>query len=183
MGMAMGQKLLTTLITVSVFLFSSFKGNDAVFSDLFVRNSGSYLIVQTQLQHAFDNDFQDIFKSGKTVDIWFNLEAKQRKEMLHKQVFRHSVQYDQLAGIYKIYLQEQRISRQVSSYEDMLKVISTIQYNLPLKHEWNNVELHVDAFLKKMKFAGYSKDMDLMMLWKLKKPAVNLNVDLKAYES
>jgi hypothetical protein len=183
MGVLFGQKLLANLVTISVFLFSSFKGNDANFSNINVHNSGNYLILQTQLVNSFDNDFQEIFQSGKQVDVWFNLEVKQSKDMLHKEVFRHSAQYDPLQSVYKVYLQEQHETRSVKTYQDMLKMISQVEYSLPSKPKWKKIDIHFDAYLKSMRIESMKKDVDLMVLWKMKKPVTKLTVDLKGYES
>jgi hypothetical protein len=183
MGVLLGQKLLANLVTISVFLFSSFKGNDADFSAMHIQNSGSYLILQTHLVNSFDNDFKEIFQSGKQVDIWFNLEVKQNKEMLHKEVFRHSVQYDPLTSVYKVYLQEQHESRSVKSYSEVQQMISTMEYSLPTKPEWKKIDIHLESYLKSMRIDSMNKDIDLMMLWKMKKPVCKNSVDLKAYEN
>ncbi len=183
MGGLLGQKLLANLVTISVFLFSSFKGNDADFSALHIKNSGSYLILQTHLENSFDNDFQEIFQSGKQVDVWFNLEVKQNKNMLHKQVFRHSVQYDPLSSIYRIYLQEQHQARSVKSYAEMKQLMENVEYSLPAKPEWTKIDIHLDSYLKKMHIESMNKEIDLMVLWKMKKPVCKSSLDLKAYEN
>jgi hypothetical protein len=183
MGVLLGQKLLANLVTISVFLFSSFKGNDADFSALKVHNSGNYLILQTKLENSFENDFQDIFQSGKQVDVWFNLEVKQNKDMVHKQVFRHSVQYDPLSTSYKVYLQEQHQTRSVASYPEMLQLLANVEYSLPSKPEWTKIDIQLESYLKSMRIESMNKDIDLMTLWKLKKPVCKTNLDLKAYES
>ncbi|HNX00087.1 MAG TPA: DUF4390 domain-containing protein [Candidatus Cloacimonadota bacterium] len=183
MNALLGQKLLANLVTISVFLFSSFKGNDASFSAMHVQNSGNYLILQTHLENSFENDFQEIFQSGKQVDVWFNLEVKQNRNLLQKQEFRHSVQYDPLSAAYKVYLQEQKTTRVVRDYADMVQLISDVEYTLPPKPGWSKIDIHLDSFLKKMPMESTNKEIDLMMLWKLKKPVCKISLDLKAYES
>jgi hypothetical protein len=183
MGVLLGQKLLANLVTISVFLFSSFKGNDVDFTALHVNNSGNYLILQTQLENSFDNDFQEIFQSGKQVDIWFNVEVKQSKNMLHKQLFRHSVQYDPLQSAYKVYLQEQHETRTLKNYTEMLQMISKVEYSLPSKPEWKKIDIQIDSYLPSIRIESMNKDVNLMVLWKMKKPVCKLSVDLKAYES
>lgn len=183
MGVLLGQKLLANLVTISVFLFSSFKGNDAGFSAMHVQNSGNYLIVQTRLVNSFENDFNEIFQSGKQVDIWFHLVVKENKTELHTQEFRHSVQYDPLASVYKVYLQEQHITRNIKDYSDMIRMISGVEYSFPAKPGWGKINIHLDSYMKSLRIDSMNKDIDLMMLWKLKKPTCKVNLDLKTNEN
>jgi hypothetical protein len=183
MGVLFSQKLLASLVTVSVFLFSSFKGNDASFSTMQIHNSGNYLILQSNLVNSFDNDFQDIFQSGKQVDVWFNLEIKQNKNILYKQEFRHSVQYDHLSSVYKVFLEEQHQNISVKDYSEMIRLMSHIEYSLPSKHEWKKIDIHLDSYLKTMRIESLKKEINLMVLWKLKKPECKESVDLKTNEN
>jgi hypothetical protein len=66
-------KVFATIVTLSVFLFSSYTGNDPAFRTLNCRAGEKYLVVRSSLISAFDNDFPDVFKSGSRSPSIFSL--------------------------------------------------------------------------------------------------------------
>ena len=80
MFQSLANKLITGVLSLSMLLLSSYQGNEAEFSELYFSFLGDGVLLRTKLVNAFENDFEEIFKCGKTIDIFFKIELKQGKQ-------------------------------------------------------------------------------------------------------
>ncbi len=171
MFQAFTNKVVTGIISLSMLIFSSYQGNRAQFSELILNNSISGATIETKLLKAFDNDFEEIFKSGSAINVFFNLEINSDNDNLQKSTFRHEVLYNQQTNKYDLYLEEQDLSLENLSYLNMLENLSYFSYDytgeLP-----SNFTVKLISHLPKMRLESINQEYDMMILWNMKKPTI-----------
>jgi hypothetical protein len=175
MFQSLADKVISGVISLSMLLFSSYEGNNARFSDLETVFLNHNLIFRTQLVEAFDNDFEDIIKSGSEIDIFFSVELSEDGAQFHKVEFKHTVNYVPMEQIYYVSFDERNELLLYESYDQVISDISKIEYiykdRIPDKFK-----VVISAHLEKMTLAGNPKEYDLMMLWNFKKPKIKKTI-------
>ncbi|MCF7794668.1 MAG: hypothetical protein K9N09_12060 [Candidatus Cloacimonetes bacterium] len=172
MFQTLSNKIITGVITLSMMLLSSYEGNNAKFDNVFASFVGSQIFVSAQLIDAFENDFEEVFKSGQRIEIFFNIKIFSEDLQIHDAEFRHAVLFDPLGKYYTVYLEEQQMQTTASNYEELKEIISNVEYSYnSVKYDGGHILL--SAYLKKIKLQSMQKEYDMMMLWKFKKPKVN----------
>jgi hypothetical protein len=182
MFQALSSKIITGVITLSMLLLSSYEGNNAVFNQMMASYIGSKIYVSAQLENAFENDFDEIFKSGQRVDIFFKIEIFNHDGKTHEREFRHAVIFDPLKKYYNVFLEEQNLQTVITDYDELIESISQVEYYYNGdKYEGGHVTL--TAYMKKIKLQKLKKEYDLMMLWKFKKPKINKRCEISREET
>lgn len=175
---ALGAKILTTVASVAMFLFSSYTGNDPSLSPLSTRVGDNYLQVETRLENAFVNDFEDIFKSGTTIPVVFKLKIRSGRTVFSEKQFINRVRYDHAKDLYIVSLEGMNRNLQLSSPAELVSELSVLHCSLPYNPKWGKVTLNVEASLAAVRFQQVKGPVDLMVLWKYHKPQVSKNLDL-----
>src|SRR6056297_3130690 len=103
----MFDKIVSGLISISMALFSSYKGNDADFAFLHANLQENHITISAELENAFENDFEEIFKLGTDVYIYYHLEIENKTGEIFSSIFTHKVEYDPVLRRYFIDLSEQ----------------------------------------------------------------------------
>jgi hypothetical protein len=176
---ALTAKVFATVVSLSMFLFSSYSGNDPSFRALNSRVGGEYLQLRTSLSGAFDNDFPDVFKSGSVIPVNYMLTIKSGNKKVLEKAFQNRVRYNPGKGTYEVYTAGMNRTIETESYSHMLAEISGFECSIPIKSEWGIVSVQLTASLSTIKFAQLNKPVDLMVLWKFKKPQIGTTVDLR----
>ena len=78
MFQTLADKVISGVISLSMLLLSSYKGNNAEFTDLETVFLNNNVIFRTSLSGAFENDFEDIIKSGAEIDIFFSISLERK---------------------------------------------------------------------------------------------------------
>ena len=176
---ALAGKVFATVVSLSMFLFSSYSGNDPSFRAINSRVGGDYLQLRTSLVGAFDNDFPDVFKSGTVIPVDFSLVIKKDSMVLTKAKFQNRVRFDPAKGVYEIYTAGMNRTIKTESYSHMLAEISGFECSIPYNPDWGVVSVRLEATLPTVRFAQLKKAVDLMVLWKYQKPRASVNLDLR----
>lgn len=173
MFQALSNKIITGVITLSMMLLSSYEGNNAKFDDVFASYVGSKIFVSAKLVEAFENDFVEIFKSGQKIDVFFKIQIFNQDTEIQEAEFCHSVIFDPLKNNFTVFLEEKQEQITVSSVEQVKEIISAIEYYYnATKYDGGHIIL--SSYLKKIKLQSMQKEYDLMMLWKFKKPKIEI---------
>jgi len=175
MFQALADKVITGVISLSMLLLSSYKGNNAKFTDLetvFINNN---VIFRTSLVEAFENDFEDIIKSGSEIDIFFSVRLQEGNDVFHQSEFKHTVYYQPMAQVYYVSIDESDELLTYESYEQVIDEISRVEYTYKERIP-DNFKITLTSYLKKMKLPNNSKEYDLMMLWNFKKPKLKQKI-------
>ena len=76
-------KTYLNIVSLSVLLFSNYVGNSVSFSPLSMQNVGDNIVCSAHLLNAFENDFEEIFKSGKEIRVWVVFKALNNSKIIH----------------------------------------------------------------------------------------------------
>ena len=71
-----------------------------------------------------ENDFEEIFKSGQSIDIYFSVKIGLEGLIIHEEEFRHSIIFDPLTQLFSIELEDQGLSFSTNSYDELKIIIS-----------------------------------------------------------
>ena len=185
MFQALADKILTGIVSFGMMVLTTTEGNNANFAEITSTFYGNRIVFQTELEEAFVNDFEEIFRCGKEIKIFFNIKIKAGKETIHTNEFRHIVTFDPLDQNFNVNLEENELETTTNSYEELIETISQIEYEFEFTNELNYEQLDVtiSSFLESIYLDALGKDYDMMMLWKFKKPKVNKRIDLGFDES
>ena len=164
-------KIMAGLLSVSALMFSSYTGNKPEFRPLQCRTGQNYLIIKAKLDKAFDNDFSDVFKCGKPITVWYKVEIRQGGNILFNRSYRHTVSFDPMTATWELYTSEN--SRKIihDSYQKLLDETSELECSIPRENSWRNIEVRAEAWLPSIEVTNPDRTVDLMVLWKYKRPA------------
>jgi len=176
---ALSAKVFTTLASVSMFLFSSYTGNDPGFSNITARVGENYLQVQTKLENAFTNDFTDVFSSGVSIPVVYKLSITSGRSTLLEKRFVNRVRYDHAKGVYFLSLETTNRELELTSQAQMVAQLSAFACSVPYNRNWGKVTVKVEASLSSVRFQQVKEPVDLMVLWKYHKPKISNTLDLK----
>lgn len=176
---ALSTKFLAGIMSLSMFLFSSYTGNDPSFRSLkgFVNNN--YLQLSTSLDAAFDNDFPDVFKSGTPITMLYKVEIKAVSGVVFQKTYYNRCTYDAMKGSYKIYQSGMGQSQLTDSYNVMIYLMQQVSCSVPVEKTWGNVSVSLEAWLPTVEFSQINRKVDLMVLWKFRRPSVKANVNTR----
>ncbi len=145
--------------------------------------SDSGIRFEMQLVEAFENDFEEIFKSGKTISICFDLQVKQRNKVVYLASFKHLVQYDPMNQEFTVSCEDQHMSGVViENYQEMIETISQVDYLMEGEFP-PHLDVEMTSYLEKMTLESLGKEYDMMILWKYKKPTLTQHLDKLQYEN
>lgn len=167
----MFEKIMSGLISISMMLFSSYEGNNASFASLRANLFDNNMVVSAKLENAFENDFEEIFKLGIEIDIFFHLKITSQNNTIFQNVFSHKVEYDPLLRRYFVSLEEQEKQAIASDYNELIEMISQFEYDFKERIP-QKVSVELSAYLEKIFLPNLEKEYDLMMLWKMKNPVI-----------
>jgi len=171
----LAEKVISGLAAFSMLLLSSYQGNEASFSAYTTSFLDDRMFLECKLENAFENDFEEIFKSGQSIDIYFRVKIRHRNLIIHEEEFRHSIIFDPLTQIFNIELEDQGLSFSTNSYDELTIIISNIEYSFK-DENIRDCTLTMNAHLPKIRLTALDKDFDLMMLWKYNEPKFTTNL-------
>jgi hypothetical protein len=163
-------KVMAGWMSLTALMFSSYTGNDPVFRQLHCRQGDNYLVVKAQLDQAFDNDFHDVFNCGKQVVLNFKIEVRRNNELEHTSTYRHTVVYQPMNAAWELVKSETRQKDIITTYQKLLQEISLLECTIPRNSKWDKVEIRAEAWLQSVELTQPDRAVDLMVLWKFKRP-------------
>ena len=171
MFQALTSKIITGVITLSMLLLSSYEGNNAAFEDFTATVLGNNIYIKANLVQAFENDFEEVFKSGQRIDIFFTVDIRNSDGPVYQDEFRHSILFNPLEQRYVVFLEDQQTQTSVGSFEELIEVISNVDYVCKCE-DFDEGNISLSSYLKKIRLKSIGKEYDMMMLWKFSKPTV-----------
>ena len=171
----LAEKVISGLAAFSMLLLSSYQGNEAKFSAYTTSFLDNRMFLECSLENAFDNDFEEIFKSGQSIDIFFSVKIELNNLLIHEEEFRHSIIFDPLSQVFNIELEDQDLTSSTNSYEELKTIISSIEYSYK-DEKIQDYTLTLKAYLPKIRLIALNKDFDLMMLWKYSEPKFTMKL-------
>lgn len=171
----LAEKVISGLAAFSMLLLSSYQGNDASFADYTASFLDDRMFFECKLENAFENDFEEIFKSGQIIDIFFNIKIDLNGSVIHEEEFRHSIVFDPLTQLFSIELEDQDLTYSTNSYDELKNIISNIEYSFKDENIKDCI-VNMNAYLPKIRLIALNKDFDLMMLWKYNGPEISIDL-------
>ncbi|MDP8268716.1 MAG: hypothetical protein P9L97_08320 [Candidatus Tenebribacter davisii] len=169
------EKIITGLAAFSMLLLSSYQGNDAAFSNFSRSFIDDKIFMECRLENAFDNDFEEIFKSGQNIDVFFKIKIELNDQLIHEEEFKHTIIFDPLSQSFNIMLEDQDLTSTTGSFLELTNIISNVEYS----YENENIHdctLTMNAYLPKIRLETLNRDFDLMMLWKFNEPKFTIEL-------
>jgi hypothetical protein len=163
-------KVMAGWMSLTALMFSSYTGNDPVFKPLECKLGQNYMIVTARLNKAFDNDFRDVFNCGKQVVLNYKIEVRRAGETVRTSTYRHSVTYDPMTAAWELVKSETRQTDIITTYQQLLEEISELECSIPRDMKWREVEIRAEAWLQPVDLPQSGRTVDLMVLWKYKRP-------------
>ncbi|MCK9584524.1 MAG: hypothetical protein M0R69_06400 [Candidatus Cloacimonetes bacterium] len=176
---ALGTRIMVGVISLSMLLFSSFKGNDPQLGTINHYSSSSTLYLSGELLSAFDNDFDTVFASSATIPVYFTLKIKSGNRNVVNRQFKHLVKFNPATGIYELRKDGKPDVFRSSSMQQIVKEISQYSFSVPYQSSWGLISVSVQAEMPIVRFEELNKEVDLMVLWKYKKPSAKIQIDLR----
>ncbi len=171
-------KVMAGLLSVSSLMFSSYQGNDPAFRPLQSRAGENYLIIVARLEHAFDNDFSDVFKCGKPVNVMFRVDLRHGGSVVVTRTYRHTVTYDPMNAAWELSRSENGRRDIYTRYSQLLEEVSLLECSLPRNSAWRSIEARAEAWLQPVELTQPQRTVDLMMFWKYKRPSTRTSFNL-----
>lgn len=150
-------------------LLSSYQGNEARFENFHTSVIQDKVFLEYKLVKAFENDFEEIFKSGQNIEIMFKITFDLNNTVIFEDVFIHSVVFDPLKQVFYVMIEDKELNITTDSYEELKAIISEVQYSFEDELIYD-CEVTIMAYLSKIQMVSAKKDFDLMLLWKYNKP-------------
>lgn len=175
---SIASKIYLTALAFSVLLFSNYTGNNAEFTDLNAKLVGDNIVFNTFLKNSFENDFDEIFKSGKNINVWFEFRVLKDNKIIHFEKFYHQVKWNPAKKVYSLDLQEQNFKCTVKNNKELLYLISKIECPFYKANYKGDVTVEFKSYLPKVYLETINKEVDLMLLWKMNKPSIRKDIKL-----
>ncbi len=173
-----GNYILKGVITFGLLILSSYEGNDARFSSLRLTYLEGAIGIELNLDSAFENDFEEIFKTGKSIDIWFHTSVSSKGVVLEEEEFSHNVTYDPLLDSYLLIKGSTNESIVCENYQCLVEELSKIKWHFRRLKSVSDYDLDIYAHLDKIYFEDMDKEFNLMLLWKNKSPRLKERIKL-----
>ena len=180
--LGLASKLVTGFINLTMLMFSSYQGNNVSFSDVFVYSDHQAIILRTELISAFDNDFEAIFRSGKPIIIYFDLQVREEKVSTETHSFAHIVLYHPLRSHYQISVGASENQIIVESYKEMIDLITSVTFHYNHFGKSDLYHFTLTSYLGKIRLDTMDREFDLMMLWNFKQPSISFSYKVEEHE-
>lgn len=172
-------KVYTGILTLSMVFFSNYTGNDVSFSDLFVDVSENSIYLTGSLVNAFENDFDEIFRSGIITTIYYDVSLRKQNKSVQDKQFTTSVKWDSSIQQWIVYYAEQDITFLTNDFQVLKKALSKFETVISLNtSEHDFLDIVITARLPEVHIPSIEKKVDLMLLWKLKHPQAKIRKNL-----
>ncbi len=170
---AFGQKVITGIVTFTSMMFSSYKGNFAKFDGIALQQDSKCIQMSVNLEEAFENDFEEFFRCGKPISIWFLVQIRSGNENVKEFYYAHRVKYDPLLQYYTVFLQETDDIVTFETHEEVVDAIRQFHCKWEVPPEFNRgdeIEVIIGGYLTKLRLESTGEEFDLMNLWHHRRP-------------
>ncbi len=170
---AFGQKFITGVVTLTSMLFSSYKGNFAKFDGIVLQQEQHEVQISASLQDAFDNDFEEFFRCGKPINVWFIIQIHYDRYVVDEIYYAHRVKYDPLLHYYTVFIQETEELITLETHQEVVEAIRGFYCKWEVPPQYNKgdeFDVVVSGFLTKLHLESTDEEFDLMNLWHNRRP-------------
>ncbi|MDP8231852.1 MAG: hypothetical protein P9L91_04190 [Candidatus Zophobacter franzmannii] len=174
---ALADKVVKGVMSLSFLIFSAYEGNNAVFREPFVEIQNGFVSCQTELVNAFDNDFDDIFKSGEEIVLDYTAEVSCDGGRKQSYIRTHKAKYFPMQKHYMFTTNSDGNAQYFDTLDGLIAVFSKYDRLIPLP-EGKKCTIKIISSLNKLYFSSQQREFDLNLLWKNKLPELDINIDI-----
>ncbi|MCK9329276.1 MAG: hypothetical protein PHY08_00625 [Candidatus Cloacimonetes bacterium] len=165
------------LLGLSLLFMTSYTGNDARIGKFSYYVSEQNIIVNCQIENAFENDFEEIFLSGIDIPICFETKLTSKKLKIAKEEFEYHIRWISKNEHWEVTLENQDYTFYTNDYDFLIEEISKIKIKFDVDlSEFQELDFELKASLPKLYIPSIKKEVDLMLLWKLKSPTLTKKI-------
>jgi len=170
------EKLASTAIAVGSLFFTSVTGTNATFENPQIQESGSQVVISTNLTNCFTDELDRIIQSGRPVRFNFRvtLHYSGSQQVVLLQDFYHEVQYSLVDHVYQVYFSEREQTVNAATLEEMHTRMSGVdQYQVIDENTLSdNTEYYIQirAYMEKISLPGMKEEINLMNYWNNTEP-------------
>ncbi len=175
-------KAIIGIVSLTLSLFSSYKGIDVHFENLQYRIQTSKVYFTANLTQPFTKDAEDIFKSGEKIKIFFNFEIKKGEEKIDSEEFIHSVRFDTMKQEFLYYKSEENKYYEIKEFSKLISEISKFEFVTDYEVVKGKINFKLTAKLGKIHIAPLEREYNLMALWNWTKPYIETEIEVKKDE-
>jgi len=176
-------RILSSVVSMTMLLFSSYEGNNARFSDVFIGHDNQIVRIRTSLLYAFDNDFEQIFRSGSPININYYLIVSRDGILLDSIEYRNTVIYDPMERFFRIEAEVSNNFTFTVSCDDLRTIISEVDIFYDHWGIGGTYKFELSASMERVTLESLEREFDLMMLWNYKTPKIVFEYKVELYES
>jgi hypothetical protein len=172
-------KALIGLVSVTLSLFSSYKGIDVSFENFQYKIKSSQVCFMTNLTKPFTKEAEDLFKSGEKIKIFFNLTIRRGGTIIVEDEYIHSIRFDTMKQKFLFYKSEENKYFEIKNFRELVKDVSKYEYKIDLEDVKGNISFKLEAHLGKIHIAPLEREYNLMALWNWSKPYLEKNIEVE----
>lgn len=176
------EKLFAGVVSITMMLFSSYEGNHARFSEVLTGYNEEVIMIRTSLVNAFENDFEQIFRSGSPVTVTIELKVSRDNQLIDTKEYRNTVLFDPLNRYFQVEAEASNYHSFTTSFDELITVISEIDIFYETWGIEGTYRFELTAGMDRVHLASLDKEFDLMMLWHYKNPRVTFEYKVERYE-
>jgi|LSQX01.1.fsa_nt_gb hypothetical protein len=175
-------QVISGVLAFSMMLFSNFKGNSPEFKELNLSMSSSYLYLNAELISAFENDFPVLFSSGTEIPIHFKVNIKSHGKQVYLRKLSHKVSFDTISGVYTLEKSSTENKFHTRSMDELIREVGRVKLSIPYQESWGMISVELEASLPRMSLDEADREVDLMALWRFKKPKIKTRLKINSIE-
>jgi len=179
----LAEKVFTGLVSIAMVMFSSYEGNNAEFSKILINHNPGTIRIRTVLMNAFENDFEQIFRSGTPIIINYNIEVEKDDTTITLKTYKNSVVFDPMNRIFQVDAEASNHYTFVSSLEELVPLLSEVDIFFDYGTETGTYRFRLSADMEKVYLTSVDREFNLMLLWNLKTPVATFEYTVERYES
>ena len=176
-------RALSGIVSAAMLLFSSFEGNNAQFADVLIGHDTHAIRIRTALVHAFDNDFEQIFRSGSPIIITYTLNVRRGGTIIDTITYENMVIFDPMNRFFQIEAEAGNFYTFTDSCDELRAIISEVDIYYDHLGVDGRYDFELSAHMDRVMLSSLEREFDLMMLWNYKRPQVSFRYTVVSYES
>ncbi len=179
----LAEKVFTGLVSIAMVMFSSYEGNNAEFSKILINHNPENIRIRTVLVNAFENDFEQIFRSGTPIIINYNFQVKKEDTIIAVKTYKNSVVFDPMNRFFQVNAEAANHHTFVHSLEELIPLLSEVDIFFDHWNVTGTYHFELSADMEKVYLSSLDREFDLLLLWNLKAPVATFEYTVERYES
>jgi hypothetical protein len=176
-------KALSGIVSAAMMLFSSYEGNHVAFSEVLVGHDTNLIRIRTELVSAFENDFEQIFRSGSPITITYTLTVERDGNLIDEIEYQNTIIFDPMNRYFQINAEAANYYTYTESCEELRVIISQVDIFYDYLGIEGTYSFYLKAYMDSVNLESLEREFDPMLLWYNRVPKVSFDYKVLSYES